>query len=219
MIESYILEVHMSVLRDKVQGESFDYTTLMETLREYSSPRSKVTQMLRNKEIIRVKKGIYIFGQKYRNSIVSLEILANQIYGPSYVSLEYALSYYGLIPEFVAEITSVTTKRKKEYETPIGRFSYLPIPTHLFSVAFTLEQVAPYGSALLATPEKALADLLYVRKFEVSTSADLESLLFDNLRLGEVMIKNLRIGVLESILKAGGSPVLSQLITWIRSNK
>lgn len=206
-------------LRDIVPGESFDYTVLTEALCEYSSPRSKVTQMLRSKEIIRIKKGLYIFGPKYRRSLISLEILANQIYGPSYISLEYALSYYGLIPEFVVEITSVTTKRKKEFSTPVGRFSYRHLPTDLFSVGFTLEQVAPYGAALIATPEKALADLLYLRKFTVSSNTDLENLLFDNLRLGENMIKNLRIGVLTEILKAGGSPVLSQLINWIRDNK
>ena len=206
-------------LRENVPGESFDYTVLMNALSEYHSPRSKVTQMLRSHEIIRIKKGLYVFGPKYRRSLMSLEILANQIYGPSYISLEYALSYYGLIPEFVVELTSVTTKRKKEFETPVGRFSYTPLPIDLFSVGFTLEQVAPYGAALFATPEKALADLLYLRKFTVSSKTDLESLLFDNLRLGEIMIKNFRIGVLSDILKAGGSPVLSHIINWIRDKK
>ena len=83
----------MSNLREEVEGESFDYNTLIDCLSDYRSARSKITQMLKSEEIIRVKKGIYIFGPTHRNSLVSLEILANQIYGPSYVSLEYALSY------------------------------------------------------------------------------------------------------------------------------
>ena len=209
----------MNNLRGKVEGESFDYNTLTDCLSAYSSARSKITQMLKSEEIIRVKKGIYVFGPTHRNSLVSLEILANQIYGPSYVSLEYALSYYGLIPEYVAEITSVTTKRKKEFKTPVGQFTYSPLPTSLYSAGFTLEQVAPYGLALIATPEKALADLLYVRKFQATSMAELTDLLFDNLRLAEGMVERLRIGILEDILKMGGSPILSLLINWIRSRK
>ncbi len=209
----------MNNLRGKVQGESFDYTVLMDCLSEYKSPRSKVTHLLRSGELIRVKKGLYVFGTQQRRSLVSLEILANQIYGPSYVSLEYALAFYGLIPEFVAEVTSVTTKRQKMYETPIGRFSYTPIPIHLFSTGFTLLQITDYGSALIATPEKALADLLYIRKFKIKSNSDLEALLFDNLRLDQTSIRKLHIGVLSDILKAGGSPILSLLMNWLRSNK
>lgn len=209
----------MNPLREKAPGESFDYTFLMDCLSAYKSPRSKVTHLLRSGEIIRVKKGLYIFGPQQRRSLVSLEVLANQIYGPSYVSLEYALAFYGLIPEFVVEVTSVTTKRQKKYETPIGRFSYIPIPVALFSTGFTLLQITDYSSALIATPEKAVADLLYLRKLKIKSNSDLEALLFEDLRLDQTGIKRLHIGVLSDILKAGGSPVLSLLINWLRSNK
>lgn len=220
MIISYILTgEHVNNLRESVSGESFDYTLLMDCLSDYSSPRSKVTQLLRSGEIIRVKKGLYVFGPQRRRSLISLEILANQLYGPSYVSLEYALAFYGFIPEFVAEVTSVSTKRKKMYETPIGRFSYTPIPAKLFSVGFTLLQVADYGSALIATPEKAIADLLYIRNSKILSILDFEALLFEDLRIDPSSIARLKIGILLDILKAGGSPVLSLLITWLRSNK
>ena len=177
-------------LRESVEAETFDYTTLMYYLSEYKSPRSKVTQLLRTGEIIRVKKGLYVFSSSQRRSLISLEVLANQIYGPSYVSLEYALAFYGLIPEFVAEVTSVTTKRQKMYQTPVGRFSYTPLPTPLFSVGFTLMPQADSGSALIATPEKALADLFYTRKLKITTDSDLKALLFEDLRLNETLPKN-----------------------------
>jgi hypothetical protein len=209
----------MSHLREKIQGETFDYPFLMDCLAEYKSPRSKVTHLLRSGAIIRIKKGLYIFGSQQRRSLIPLETLANQIYGPSYVSLEYALSFYGLIPEFVAEVTSVTTKRQKRYETPVGRFSYVPIPTKLFSVGFTLLQVTNYESALIATPEKALADLIYTRKLKITSPSDLVAFLFDDLRLDQTSSKKLHIGILLDILKAGGSPVLSLLIDWLRSRK
>lgn len=209
----------MNTIREAVGGESFDYNVLMDCLADYRSPRSKVTHLLRSKDLIRVKKGLYIFGPRFRRSLICLEALANQIYGPSYVSREYALAYYGLIPEHVVEVTSMTTKRKKLYTTPVGRFSYLPLPLPLFSVGYTLMSIANTTSFLIATPEKALADLFYVRKIDVSTAKELEALLFDDLRLDESGIKKMRIGVLTDILKVGGSPVLSHLIDWIRRTK
>lgn len=209
----------MNIVRDGAEGESFDYSFLMNCLSQYKSPRSKITHLLRSGELIRVRKGLYIFGPKLRRSMVNLEVLANQIYGPSYVSCEYALAFYGLIPEHVVEVTSVTTKRQKKYETPIGRFSYAPLPTRLFSTGFTLFQMDDRTSALIATPEKALADLLYIRKIKIKSPSDLEDLLFEDLRLDPTGVKKFHIGTLSEILKAGGSPVLSLIINWLRSNK
>jgi len=209
----------MNILRDRIKGEVFDYTYLMDCLAAYSSPRSKVTCLLRAEDIIRVKKGLYVFGARHRHSLISLESVANQVFGPSYVSLEYALAFYGLIPEFVAEVTSVTTKRQKMFETPIGRFSYVHIPISLFATGFTLVQVNDYESALIATKEKALADLLYVRKIKIDTDAELEALLFEDLRLDESRVRKFHIGILEDILKAGKNRVLSLLISWLRRKK
>ena len=209
----------MTMLRKNIASETFDYNILMDCLSDYKSPRAKVTHLLRSGEIIRVRKGLYAFGSELRRSPVCLEILANQIYGPSYVSLEYALAFYGLIPEFVAEVTSVTTKRWKMYETPLGRFSYAPMPTALFSVGFTLLQFSAAASALIATPEKALADLLFTRKLKIQSDSDFEALLFDDLRLDEMGLKRMHIGALQDILKAGGNPILNFLIDWLRNNK
>lgn len=209
----------MNILRDRARGESFDYPFLMDCLSEYKSPRSKITHLLRSGEIIRIKKGLYVFGLKHRRSMLSLEILANQIYGPSYVSCEYALAFYGLIPEHVVEVTSVTTKRYKHYETPVGRFSYTPLPSLLFSAGFNLLEVVDHQSALIATPEKALADLLYIRKIKIKILSDLEALLFDDLRLDREAVKKFRVGVLSDIARIGGSPVLSLIINWLRSHK
>jgi hypothetical protein len=209
----------VNILRDRVAGESFDYNFLMDCLSDYKSPRSKVTHLLRAGDLVRVKKGLYVFGSRWRRSMICPEALANQIYGPSYVSREYALAFYGLIPEHVIEVTSMTSKRQKNYETSIGRFSYLPLPVPLFSVGYTIMPMTNSTSALIATPEKALADLLYVRKMQIQTATELEELLFDDLRLDETGIKKLRIGVFTEILRQGGSPLLTLLIEWLRRNK
>lgn len=68
---------------------SIDYTALMQALRHYAKPRDYVTRLLKAGDLIRVKKGLYILGEQHRTQLVQGEVLANQIYGPSYISLEY----------------------------------------------------------------------------------------------------------------------------------
>ena len=112
----------LNKIRKLALSNEVDYRFVMDCLKNYASPLGKLSRILHSGDLIRVKKGLYVFGEPYRRGNLSMEMLANMIYGPSYVSLEWALSYYGLIPEKVEEITSVTMKRKKKYDTPIGRF-------------------------------------------------------------------------------------------------
>jgi hypothetical protein len=94
-------DVMIDDLRRRVDGEEFDYQTLLDSLKKYECPRDKITSLLRQGAIIRVKKGVYVFGPKYTRRPFSREILANMIYGPSCISLDFALHYHGLIPERV----------------------------------------------------------------------------------------------------------------------
>lgn len=206
-------------LRNQCQGEEIDYTFVMDCLKGYKSPRAKLTTLLQKGDLIRVKKGLYLFGSDYRKGTYSPEIMANKIYGPSYVSREYALAYYGLIPEHVAEVTSVSTKRARNFETPIGRFSYAHLPAKLYQVNFSLISVRNNETALLATAEKALADLLYLRDDHPQTLNELVDLLFDHLRLDDALVSRMRIGMFNEILKAGGSPTLELIIEWLKKQK
>ncbi len=78
-------------IRKMIPYEEFDYQTLLGALKGYARPRDRITALLRKGVIIRVKKGLYVFGEHERRRPYSREILANLIYGPSYISLEYAL--------------------------------------------------------------------------------------------------------------------------------
>lgn len=209
----------MLQLRSKSQGEEIDYTFVMDCLKDYKSPRAKLTTLLQKGDLIRVKKGLYLFGSEYRRGLYSPEIMANKIYGPSYVSREYALAYYGLIPEYVAEVTSISTKRARNFDTPIGRFSYAYLPPKLYQVNFNLVSVRNNETALLATPEKALTDLLYFRDDRPETLNELVNLLFDDLRLDAALVRRMRIGMLNEILKAGGSPMIKLIIEWLKGQK
>ncbi len=84
----------------------------------------KINELLKAGVITRVKKGLYVFASEYNQAPVCKEVLANLIYGPSCLSLEYALSYHELIPERVETMTSVTPKRDKQFQTPLGLFTY-----------------------------------------------------------------------------------------------
>ena len=132
-------------LRRDIGREEFDYVTLTGALKGYARPRAKITALLRRNAIIRVKKGLYVFGPEIRRRPFSLELLANMIYGPSYISMEYALAHYGLIPERVNEVTSASLERNKRFNAPVGRLSYQAIPEKAFWIG---EERTGRGEAL-----------------------------------------------------------------------
>jgi len=180
-------------IRKEIPHEEFDYRTLLDCLKEYSHPRDKITALLRNGDVIRIKKGLYIFGDKYSRMPYSREILCNLIYGPSYISMEYALQYYGLIPERVEAVTAVTTGRARRFSTPVGLFIYNMVPMESFSIGMDSVTLRDGRSFLIATPEKALADKIYKdRGAGISAKKDLRIYLEENLRIEPVSLKKLR---------------------------
>ncbi len=170
-------------MRRKITGEEFDYQALLDGLREYDRPRDKITALLRKGEIIRVKKGIYVFGERYRRRPFSREVLANMVYGPSYISLETALHHHGLIPEGVEAMTSVTDGRERRFFTPLGLFTYRRIPARAYPIG--IDQVEIGGGAfLMATPEKALADKIQAeRGLALRNREEMRAYLCENLRI------------------------------------
>jgi predicted transcriptional regulator of viral defense system len=151
-------------LRKAIPQEEFDYALLTAALSEYSGVRQKINELLKSGVIVRVKKGLYVFGPGYNNAPVCKEILANLIYGPSCISLEYALSYHGLIPERVEAITSVTPKRDKEFKTPLGRFSYRYLRFDKYPYGIEQVWIDSKHPVLMASPEKAICDYVVLNK-------------------------------------------------------
>ena len=189
----------MQIVRSRAPSEIVDYGFVMDCLKNYSFPRTKLTQLLKTEALIRIKKGLYVFGPLYSRQPYSLEVLANLIYGPSYVSLEWALHTYGMIPERVEEITSVTTKRSRMFTTPIGRFSYAHRPALAYSVGVERRQISDYQGFLIATPEKALVDLLTIRRGKVSKISEIAQLLFEDFRIEEEDLQKLDLSLLKKI--------------------
>ena len=123
-----------------------------------SNINAKIAYMVNKGELIRLKKGLYVLGDEYRTTPVDMLALANTLYAPSYVSYDYALSHYGLVPERVYEITSATLHLKKEFDTPLGRFTYKPVPLQAYAIGIDWLYDDVNGGKLIATPEKALCD-------------------------------------------------------------
>ena len=171
-------------IRARIQTEIFDYQTLTDALKDLSAPRDKITRLLRQGVIIRIKKGLYVFGDLYRRHLYSKELLANLVYGPSYVSLDYALAYHGLIPERVEALTSVTPSRSRRFSTPVGLFIYRQILARAYEVGMVRAEGERGQAFLIASPEKALADkIVSVRGVHISSIGEMGRFLEEDLRI------------------------------------
>lgn len=135
--------------------------------------------------LIKLKNGIYLFTA--RKDLVSNESVAFTIYQPSYISLEWALSHYGIIPEMVYNVTSVTSKTTRTFKNDIGLFAYRHLKKDLF---FGYKKVDDgKGMYLLAEPEKALLDYLYLNLAKLHDEADIEELRLNRFSMGEAVDK------------------------------
>ncbi|MCI8895060.1 MAG: hypothetical protein HFI42_07860 [Lachnospiraceae bacterium] len=153
---------------------------LLEELSSYGNPKAKLSRMVKQGKCFQVTKGLY---ETDKN--VPGYLLAGSIYGPSYISFEYALSYHGLIPEAVYTITCATfeKRKKKKYETSFGSFTYRDIPSAAFPLELKLVQEGDYFYRI-AQSEKALCDKLYTMQ-PVPNTKILAVLLAENLRIEE----------------------------------
>ncbi len=153
---------------------------------------------------IRKKKGLYIFGEELRKRPISKMYLANLLNGPSYVSLEYALHNYSLIPERVTEITSVTPGRSKTYQTPIGYFSYRHIPLSCFAPGMDIITDEFGASCIIAVPEKALVDKIQTGP-QLRTRKDMELYLLEDLRINPSDLAQLKLKMVTEYCNIFGS--------------
>jgi hypothetical protein len=210
----------IETVRGEVIGEEFDYQALVSALRGYSRPRDAISRALASNDIVRVKKGIYVFGTRWRRRPPSREILANLIYGPSYVSFDSALHHHGLIPEHPKAVTSATPSRAKRFLTPLGLFIYRRVPSRAYSAGVDRVQLDDGTGFLLATAEKALADKLHDdRGTGARSRADMLDYLLDSLRLDEQSLLQMRLDQLEEIGTLYRSAKIRTAAAAIRSMK
>lgn len=131
--------------------------------------------------IIRLKRGLYV--RSAEDGAMPLPLLiANHLYGPSYVSFQTALRHYGLIPERVYETQSMTIKHSRSFDTPLGHFSYRSCGVNYFPIGIRQER-EDEDTYLIASPEKALCDiLLKTAGLSITSTKKMESFLESDLR-------------------------------------
>lgn len=154
-----------------------------------SSVDTYISRFLKHKEIIPLKRGLYIttdFYNKHKNDTSYLFYLSNILRSPSYISSWTALQYYNLATEVIHTITAVTTKVTRSYKTKVAAFSYRSIKKDLFS-DFSLIKNGDF-EFFIATPAKALFDLLYFKTKQ-----------FKNIKIKNIdyLIEELRIDMAE----------------------
>ena len=151
---------------------------LTDELKEYVNPTAKIRRLVDREELVPVVRGLY-----ETDTHIPGYYLASIIYGPSYLSFEFALAYHSLIPEAVYNFTSATFEKKKakQYATPYGTFTYRDVPSEAYPVGIVLYSENGYGFQI-ATPEKAICDELYIIS-PLKNRDELERLLFEDLRM------------------------------------
>jgi predicted transcriptional regulator of viral defense system len=131
---------------------------LLDVLKDYRRPYDKLMELVQQGYLVQLRKGLYYTSGLVNPKIPEPFCIANHLYGPSYVSQEVALSYWGLIPERVYTVSSVTTNSSKEFRIPIGTFTYTHLPSPYYSLGIQSLALTPRQTILIASPEKALCD-------------------------------------------------------------
>ncbi len=162
---------------------------LIDSFGDYGNPSMKISRMARNGEIVRLKNGVY-----ETERIVNVFQPAQVIYGPSYVSFDTALSFYGIIPEFAFHVSNATFRkhRDKVFRTEICTYFYTDVPAKAFPYEVETHELGGYVYRL-ATREKAVCDKLY-KMPPMKDVDELKVLMFDDLRFDEDDIADLSYG-------------------------
>lgn len=157
----------------------------------------------RNEEIIRLKRGLYVVSPQVTGKTLSTELIANHLYAPSYISMSSALRYYGLIPEEVYTMQSMTVKHSKHFNTPLGGFDYLCIARDSFYIGVVTVKKDEFAF-MIATPEKALCDLIAnSTNVKLRYLKDVQTYLEDDVRMDMDGFKRMKPAVFEEYAKVG----------------
>lgn len=170
---------------------------------------SQLSRWVSGGRLIALRRGVYALGRAYAKRSPHPFEVANLVQRPSYVSMESALSFHGMLPEAVFATTSVTSARAGEFATQLGVYSYRHIASSLFWGYREVAVPAAAGATMLvATPEKALLDLVYLRP-RADAAAFLRQLRLERL-------SSMDLDVLDEMTRRAGKPKLARAAQRIR---
>jgi hypothetical protein len=200
LLKNYTFMDYIEDLRRLAQ-QPLTHQLLASLLKSFKQPNDKIHKLIRHGLIEPIKKGLYVAGARLNSGRPEPFLLANHILGPSYVSMETALAYYGFIPERVYEIASMTTKAPRKFNTSMGTFTYtrLPLPYYAFGIKRVM--LADNQYAMIASPEKALCDkVIATSGLLLRSKKSAVEFLLDNMRMDEEKLKELDTGEMSTWL-------------------
>lgn len=206
----------MSVRRELRRYADIPLThqVVSEALIEYRRPNDKISELIDSGFLISLRRGLYVPGPEADLPVPHLFLVANHLRGPSYVSLETALSYHGMIPERVYEINSITLKTSHIYDTAIGRFTYRHLDAPYYSFGLQRAEVGHNQFVLMATPEKALCDkIVTTAGVNLRSRAQTLAFLIEDLRIDEHDLAALDIPTIESWIEDAPKAASLQILT------
>jgi predicted transcriptional regulator of viral defense system len=210
LIENKLLEYKTHII---------DYATLKSILTslDYVNINDKIVNLKRKKIIQPLKKGFYIHNSQGTKNIISKELLSNILLdNPSCISLDYALSFHGLIPESIHEVTAVTPKRSKSFKTNIGVFSYKHIKIELFRIGIKIES-SKNANFLIAGKEKAICDKIYLTTgIQLASKVAMIDFLESDLRIDIEDLEDFDIDILAEYFKISKSKKIQILLNLIK---
>jgi predicted transcriptional regulator of viral defense system len=195
---------------EKFGNIPIDNATIYAAMGNYNFPRNKVARMEQDGGVDSFEKRFVCSVARNQSQATFAGTLANHLYGPSYISFETALAFYGLIPEKVFAVRSATFRRAKQFENLLGRFEYIVVPQDYYSVGISQQTVKkqytsePEYTFLIATPEKSLCDLiLAMRHLNIKTEKAIQEFLEDDLRLDFSVLQSVDTEIIRQCIETG----------------
>jgi len=174
----------------------------------------KVKRLQKAGDLLLLKRGLYLVNPEVSGIPLSEELIANHLYTPSYVSMSTALRYYGLIPEAVYTIQSMTLNHAREFENSVGRFTYTHINRRAYPIGL-VNQTVDGISFTIASPEKALCDLIANSQgVNLRSAADARRYLEEDIRLDIDDFMKMDVTILSEYSKVGKKS--SSILTLIK---
>lgn len=185
-------------------------------LKDYNQPNDKIHNLIKEGTLAQIRRGLYIAGPKITDVRPDPFLIANHILGPSYVSLESALSYHGLIPETVYQVSSMTTKASRKFSTPLGVYTYTRLPLPYYSYGILSVEIDKQQRFLIASPGKALFDkVITTAGVNFRSRSSVIRYLENDLRTDIDVLRKLNLSAMESWIP--GSPKKESLTLLIET--
>lgn len=222
LCKNYYIYMQYLVAMDRLESFGIvpmNYGVLRAAYAQYRFPGNKIAALEKEGRIIRLKRGVYVVSPDISKQLLSVELLANHLYGPSYVSMESALRYYGFIPEQVYTVRSMTLNRSKKYKTALGHFEYITAPATYYPIGIVQHTVENKYTFMMASPEKALCDMITATPgLRIQSAKALRVYLEDDIRFDMSALRTMNPELITSCIETGKKKnALEWLFNIIRS--